>query len=460
MDYAVAASPLHIVVLAAGQGRRMRSARPKVLQPLGDRPLLAHVVETSQRLSPERIHIVYGHGAEQVQSALAYLDVAWVHQAEQLGTGHAVAQAIGSIPDEGHVLVLYGDVPLVRPESLKHLAVASASDALALLTVQLDQPAGYGRVLRDNANQVVGIVEDKDANEHQRHIHEVNTGLLCAPARRMRDWLARLDNDNAQGEYYLTDLVALAAQDGVAVVAGQAGSAEETQGINDRIDLAAAERIHQRRQARAAMTQGVTLRDPERFDLRGSLEAGRDCLIDVNAVLEGEVTLGEGVHIGPNCVLRHCRIGDGTVIEANTVIEHARIGERCQVGPFARLRPETELAEGAKVGNFVETKKTSVGPGSKINHLSYVGDAELGEGVNVGAGVITCNYDGAAKHQTVLGDGAFIGSNCELVAPVEVAAGATIGAGSTITKAAPADKLTLSRARQVTVDGWKRPQKK
>lgn len=459
MDTDVAAPPLHIIVLAAGQGTRMRSARPKVLQPLGDRPLLAHVVETAQRLSPERIHVVYGHGAEQVQSALEYLDVAWVHQAEQLGTGHAVAQAIGGIPDEASVLVLYGDVPLVRPTPLENLAVAAASDALALLTVVLDDPAGYGRILRDDANQVVGIVEDKDAGDDERYIREVNTGLLCGPARRMRDWLARLDNDNVQGEYYLTDLVALAARDGVRVVAGQAGSAEETQGINDRIDLACAERILQRRQARSVMAQGVTLRDPERFDLRGSLEAGRDCMIDVNAVIEGEVTLGEGVHIGPNCVLRHCHVGDGTVVEANTVIEHARIGARCQIGPFARLRPDTELAERAKVGNFVETKKVSVGAGSKINHLSYVGDAELGEDVNIGAGVITCNYDGAAKHKTVLGDGAFIGSNCELVAPVEIAPGATIGAGSTITKTAPADKLTLSRARQVTVDGWKRPKK-
>lgn len=438
----------------------MRSARPKVLQPLGDRPLLAHVVEISQRLSPKRIHVVYGHGAEEVQAALAYLDVAWVHQSEQLGTGHAVSQAIGDIPDGAQVLVLYGDVPLIRPESLENLTAASASDALALLTVQLDDPAGYGRILRDDGNQVIGIVEDKDASAAQRDIREVNTGLLCAPAGRMRDWLARVDNNNAQGEYYLTDLVSLAAQDGVRVVAGQAGSAEETQGINDRVDLATAERIHQRRQALEAMRQGITLRDPERFDLRGSLEAGRDCVIDVNAVIEGEVTLGEGVHIGPNCVLRNCRIGDGTVIQANSVIEHALVGARCQVGPFARLRPDTELAEGAKVGNFVETKKTTVGAGSKINHLSYVGDAELGTDVNVGAGVITCNYDGAAKHKTVLGDGAFIGSNCELVAPVEVAAGATIGAGSTITKTAPADKLTLSRARQVTVDGWKRPQNK
>lgn len=460
MDNIVAALPLHVVVLAAGQGTRMRSARPKVLQPLGDRPLLAHVVESSQQLDPEQIHVVYGHGAEQVQSALGYLDVAWVNQAEQLGTGHAVAQVIDAIPDHANVLVLYGDVPLIQPHSLQGLSAAAESDALALLTVQLSQPAGYGRILRDGQNGIVGIVEEKDASPQQRHIQEVNTGLLCAPAKQMRDWLGRLDNDNAQGEYYLTDLVALAAQDGVSVVAGQAGSPDETQGVNDRNDLAMAERILQRRYARKVMADGVTLRDPERFDLRGQLVAGRDCLIDVNAVLEGEVKLGDNVHIGPNCLLRNCSVDDGTAIEANTLIEYARVGKRCQVGPFARLRPETELAEGAKVGNFVETKKTRVGVGSKINHLSYVGDADLGTNVNVGAGVITCNYDGANKHKTVLGDDAFIGSNCELVAPVEIAACATIGAGSTITKAAPADKLTLARARQVTLDGWTRPQKK
>lgn len=452
--------PLHIIVLAAGQGTRMRSALPKVLQPLGDRPLLAHVVETALRMQPERVHVVYGHGAEQVQSALGYLDTNWVHQSEQLGTGHAVAQAIGDVPDGARVLVLYGDVPLIRPATLENLTAAAGDDALGLLTVDLDDPTGYGRILRDDANQVVGIVEDKDADRDQRHIREVNTGLLCAPARELRDWLARLDNDNAQGEYYLTDIVALAAADGVRVVAGQAGSVEEVQGINDKIELAAAERILQRRQADELMAAGVTLRDPARFDLRGSLTAGPDCVIDVNAVIEGEVVLGTGVHVGPNCVLRNSRIGDGSVIHSHSVIEHSRVGKRCQIGPFARLRPDTELAERAKVGNFVETKKVKVGAGSKIPHLSYVGDAELGTDVNVGAGVITCNYDGAAKHRTVIGDGAFIGSDCQLVAPVEVAAGATIGAGSTITKDAPAGKLTVSRARQVTVEGWQRPKKK
>lgn len=451
--------PLHIIVLAAGQGTRMRSALPKVLQPLGDRPLLTHVVETAQRLDPERIHVVYGHGAEQVQSALGYLDVNWVHQAEQLGTGHAVAQAIHDVPDGARVLVLYGDVPLIRAETLENLVEAAGGDSLALLTVVLDDPTGYGRIVRDDSNRVIGIVEHKDADGDQRHIREVNTGLLCGPAGRLRDWLVRLDNDNAQGEYYLTDIVALAAEDGVRVVAGQAGSAAEVQGINDKRELAAAERVLQRRQADELMAAGLTLRDPARFDLRGTLTAGPDCVIDVNAVIEGDVILGAGVHVGPNCVLKQCRIGDGTQVHAHTVIEHARVGDRCQIGPFARLRPDTELGERAKVGNFVETKNIKVGAGSKMPHLSYVGDAELGADVNVGAGVITCNYDGAAKHKTVIGDGAFIGSDCQLVAPVEVAAGATIGAGSTITKDAPAGKLTVSRARQVTVEGWQRPRK-
>ncbi|MES1947587.1 glucosamine-1-phosphate N-acetyltransferase/UDP-N-acetylglucosamine pyrophosphorylase [Salinisphaera sp. C84B14] len=451
---------LHIVVLAAGKGKRMRSALPKVLQPLGDRPLLKHVVEAAQTLDPEQIHVVYGHGAEQVQSALGYLEVNWVYQQQQLGTGHAVSQAIDDVPDDASVLVLYGDVPLVRAATLSHLVDAAASDALALLTVVLDDPAGYGRIRRDDENRVVGIVEDKDTSADERHIREVNTGLLCAQARHLRDWLSRLTNENTQGEYYLTDCIAMAAGDGVSIVAGQSGSIEETQGINDKRDLATAERLLQRRQAEALMDQGLTLRDPERFDLRGSLHIGRDCLIDVNAVIEGEVVLGEGVHIGPHCVLRNCTIGDHTQVLSHTVIEHANVGARCQIGPFARLRPDTELADRAKIGNFVETKKLRLGAGSKINHLSYVGDAVVGANVNIGAGVITCNYDGANKHVTTIGDDAFIGSDCQLVAPVSVERGATIGAGTTLTKTAPADTLTLSRAKQFSIDGWKRPRKK
>lgn len=450
---------LHIVVLAAGKGKRMNSALPKVLQPLGDRPLLKHVVESAQALDPARIHVVYGHGAEQVQSALGYLDVDWDFQAQQLGTGHAVMQAIDAVPDDARVLVLYGDVPLIRPGTLSHLVEAAGTDNLALLTVLLDDPAGYGRIKRDDDNRVVGIVEDKDASADERHIREVNTGLMCAQARHLRDWLSRLTNDNTQGEYYLTDCIAMAAADGVPVVAGQAGSVAETQGINDKRDLACAERMLQRRQADTLMAAGLTLRDPERFDLRGTLHAGRDTRIDIDAVIEGEVVLGDSVHIGPYCVLRNCTIGDHTQVLSHTVIEHAEIGARCQIGPFARLRPDTRLADRAKIGNFVETKKITLGQGSKVNHLSYVGDAEIGANVNVGAGVITCNYDGAHKHLTTIGDDAFIGSDVQLVAPVAVAAGATIGAGSTITKDAPAQQLTLSRARQVSLPGWQRPTK-
>ena len=450
---------LHIVVLAAGKGKRMNSALPKVLQPLGDRPLLKHVVESAQALDPARIHVVYGHGAEQVQSALGYLDVDWDFQAQQLGTGHAVMQAIDAVPDDARVLVLYGDVPLIRPGTLSHLVEAAGTDNLALLTVLLDDPAGYGRIKRDDDNRVVGIVEDKDASADERHIREVNTGLMCAQARHLRDWLSRLTNDNTQGEYYLTDCIAMAAADGVPVVAGQAGSVAETQGINDKRDLACAERMLQRRQADTLMAAGLTLRDPERFDLRGTLHAGRDTRIDIDAVIEGEVVLGDNVHIGPYCVLRNCTIGDHTQVLSHTVIEHAEIGARCQIGPFARLRPDTRLADRAKIGNFVETKKITLGQGSKVNHLSYVGDAEIGANVNVGAGVITCNYDGAHKHLTTIGDDAFIGSDVQLVAPVAVAAGATIGAGSTITKDAPAQQLTLSRARQVSLPGWQRPTK-
>ena len=450
---------LHIVVLAAGKGKRMRSALPKVLQPLGDRPLLKHVVEAAQTLDPQQIHVVYGHGAEQVQSALGYLEVNWVYQEQQLGTGHAVRQAIDDVPDDASVLVLYGDVPLVRAATLSHLVDAAGSDALALLTVVLDDPAGYGRIRRDDNNRVIGIVEDKDASGDERYIREVNTGLICAQARHLRDWLSRLTNENTQGEYYLTDCIAMAAGDGVQIVAGQAGSVEETQGINDKRDLATAERLLQRRQADALMDQGLTLRDPERFDLRGSLRVGRDCLVDVNAVIEGEVVLGEGVHIGPHCVLRNCTIGDHTQVLSHTVIEHANVGARCQIGPFARLRPDTELADRAKIGNFVETKKLRLGAGSKINHLSYVGDAVVGANVNIGAGVITCNYDGANKHVTTIGDDAFIGSDCQLVAPVTVERGATIGAGTTLTKTAPPDTLTLSRSKQFSIDGWKRPRK-
>lgn len=451
--------PLHVVILAAGQGKRMHSKLPKVLQPLGDRPLLNHVIAAAEALSPTRIHVVYGHGGEQVKAALGYLDVNWVLQARQLGTGHAVACAVEHMDDAAEVLVLYGDVPLIQPTTLRRLVEAAGTQALALLTLDLDDPSGYGRIVRDDVGAVVGVVEDKDASADQRHIREVNTGLLCAPAGRLRDWLARVGNDNAQGEYYLPDCVGLAVADGIPVVAGQAGTAAEVHGINGKRELAAAERMLQQRQADALMDAGLTLRDPARFDLRGNLTAGSDCLIDVNCVFEGRVVLDDNVQIGPNCTLRDCEIGSGTQIHANTVIDHAVVGDDCQIGPFARLRPDSHIADRAKIGNFVETKKITLGCGSKINHLSYVGDAHVGADVNIGAGVITCNYDGVNKHLTEIGDDAFIGSNVQLVAPVQVGAGATIGAGSTITQAAPEQKLTLSRARQFTVDDWNRPRK-
>ncbi|MAS08624.1 bifunctional UDP-N-acetylglucosamine diphosphorylase/glucosamine-1-phosphate N-acetyltransferase GlmU [Salinisphaera sp.] len=450
---------LHIVILAAGQGKRMNSALPKVLQPLGDRPLLRHVVETAQALDPAAIHVVYGHGGERVQQALTDMPVNWVYQAEQLGTGHAVGQAMDHVPDDARVLVLYGDVPLVRANTLSNLVAAADNGALALLTVVLADPTGYGRIVRDDNNRVQRIVEERDADAGERHIQETNTGLLCAGAAALRDWLSRLTDDNDQGEYYLTDCVALAAADGAPVTAGQAATEAETQGINNKLDLARAERLFQRRQADALMAAGLTLRDPARFDLRGALRAGRDSEIDVGVVVEGQVTLGDNVVIGPHVVLKNCAIDDDTRIEAHSVIEGATIGRRCAIGPFARLRPDTHVADRAKIGNFVETKKTRLGEASKINHLSYVGDAEVGAGVNIGAGVITCNYDGANKHITRIGDDAFIGSDCQLVAPVSVGAGATIGAGSTVTKDAPAGALTLSRVRQSTVTGWRRPTK-
>ncbi|ROO24810.1 bifunctional UDP-N-acetylglucosamine diphosphorylase/glucosamine-1-phosphate N-acetyltransferase GlmU [Salinisphaera japonica] len=451
---------LHIVILAAGQGKRMNSALPKVLQPLGDRPLLRHVVETAQALEPAAIHVVYGHGGERVQQALADMPVRWVQQAEQLGTGHAVAQAIGDIPDDARVLVLYGDVPLVRANTLNHLVSAADNGALALLTVVLADPTGYGRIVRDDDNRVQRIVEERDADSAERHIHETNTGLLCAGAAALRDWLSRLTDDNDQGEYYLTDCIALAAADGVPVTAGQAASEAETQGINNKLDLSRAERLFQRRQADALMATGLTLRDPARFDLRGVLRAGRDTEIDVDVVVEGRVILGDNVYVGPHVVLKNCRIENDTRIESHSVVEGATIGARCAIGPFARLRPDTVVADRAKIGNFVETKKTRLGEASKINHLSYVGDARIGRDVNIGAGVITCNYDGLSKHETIIEDGAFVGSDCQLVAPVTIGRDATIGAGSTVTRNAPADALTLSRVRQSTVAGWQRPSKK
>lgn len=449
---------LSVVILAAGQGKRMRSAVPKVLHPLAEKPLLGHVLDTARALQPSGLYVVYGHGGEQVRAAITAEDIVWVEQAEQLGTGHALMQALPDIPDEHQVLVLYGDVPLIQAASLQHLLEQGAA-GLGLLTMHLSNPRGYGRIVRDTAGQVREIVEEKDADAATRAITEVNTGILTGGAGYFRRWLSNLSNDNAQGEYYLTDTIALAVAEKLPVATAQVAEPQEVQGVNNRVQLAELERYYQRRQAEQLMAAGVTLRDPARLDVRGKVETGIDCLLDVNVVLEGEVKLGARVRIGPHCVLRDVSIGDDTEILANSVLESAIIGAACRIGPFARIRPDTVLAERVHIGNFVELKKSQVAAGSKINHLSYIGDTEVGAQVNIGAGTITCNYDGANKHKTVIEDRAFIGSDTQLVAPVTVGAGATIGAGSTITRDTPEDTLTLSRSPQKSIKGWRRPQK-
>jgi bifunctional UDP-N-acetylglucosamine pyrophosphorylase / glucosamine-1-phosphate N-acetyltransferase len=451
---------LGVVVLAAGQGTRMRSDLPKVLHPLAGRPLLAHVLDVAHALGAGRVCVVYGHGGEAVPAAMADYGCDWAEQAERLGTAHAVMQGMPAMAGMDQVLVLYGDVPLIQPETLTRLAAEAAEVPLGLLTMRLADPAGYGRIVRAHDGQIRRIVEHKDASEAELGIDEVNTGILIADRARLHAWLGRVGNANSQGEYYLTDVVALAVAEGAEVASVQPDYQEEVAGVNDRVQLAALERWYQRREAERLMRAGVTLLDPARFDLRGRLDAGRDLSIDVNCVFEGDVHLGDRVRVGPNCLLRDCTVGADTQIFANCVIDGARVGAGALVGPFTRLRPEAELADATHVGNFVEIKKAHVGHGSKVNHLSYVGDARIGSGVNVGAGTITCNYDGANKHLTVIGDGAFIGSNTALVAPVTVGEGATIGAGSTIGRNAPAGKLTLTRAPQVSIDGWQRPQKK
>jgi bifunctional UDP-N-acetylglucosamine pyrophosphorylase/glucosamine-1-phosphate N-acetyltransferase len=451
---------LSIIVLAAGQGTRMRSDLPKVLHTLGGQPLLAHALDTAHHLEAAAIHVVIGHGADQVRRAFAESGVHWVLQERQLGTGHAVAQVLPDVPDSRTVLVMYGDVPLITPATLEKLLGIAAQGGLAVLTATLDDPSGYGRILQDADGNIRGIVEEKDATVEQRRLREINSGFLAAPAGRLRAWVQALDNSNAQGEFYLTDVVALAVRDGVAVRGVLAADPHEILGVNDRAQLAALERCFQQRQARECLRAGVTLIDPARFDLRGRLTTGQDVIIDVNAVLEGTVRLGNRVILGPNVVMRDTTVGDDVTILANCVIEEAVIGDGARIGPFARIRPETVLAAGSHVGNFVEIKKSQVGEGSKINHLSYIGDTSVGSNVNIGAGTITCNYDGAYKHRTVIGDDVFIGSDTQLVAPVEVGDGATIGAGSTITRDVPAGELTLSRAAQQTRPGWKRPVKK
>jgi len=451
---------LEIIVLAAGQGKRMHSERPKVLHTLAGRPLLGHVLAAARALNPRAVHVVHGHGGVQVRAAFAREHgVNWVEQAAQLGTGHAVGQAIAAVSDDATVLVLYGDVPLIRAETLQNLISAPGALTLSLLTAELPDPRGYGRIIRDRGGKVVRIVEQNDANSEEAAVREINTGILAAPAARLRGWLARLENRNAQGEYYLTDVVGLAVAEGVEIVTRAPATGWEILGVNSKRELAELERIHQRDAAQRLLEQGVTLRDPARLDVRGELVCGRDVVIDVNVVFEGNVTLGDGVQIGPNSVIRDSTIGPATEVLPNCVIDGAVIGTHCRIGPFARLRPGTQLAARVHIGNFVEVKQSELGEDSKANHLTYIGDTTVGRGVNVGAGTITANYDGANKHRTVIGDNASIGSNVVLRAPVTVGEGATIGAGSVITKDAPPGELTVARSRQETVKGWKRPTK-
>ena len=453
---------LNVVVLAAGKGTRMRSNKPKVLHPLAGNTLLNHVLNSAQSLGASRLCVVIGHEAEQVRQSVGEGEnnVVFVEQNPQLGTGHAVQLAAAHLADDAPTLVLYGDVPLTQVETLHRLVSQVNERSMALLTVNLDNPTGYGRIVRDAQGHVCKIVEQKDATVDELAIHEVNTGILVAPTLALKRWLSQLSNQNAQGEYYLTDVIAMAVADGLQVATEQPSAEWETLGVNSKAQLAQLERIYQGQIAQQLLEQGVGLIDPARIDVRGKLVCGMDVSIDVNCVFEGQVQLGDGVQIGANCVIRNAQIAKGTQVAPFTHIDGATVGEDAKIGPFARLRPDAVLADRTHIGNFVEIKKTVLGTGSKVNHLAYVGDATVGKSVNIGAGVITCNYDGVNKYQTIIGDGAFIGSDSQLVAPVTIGEGATIGAGSTITKDAPPNQLSLARGRQVTIEGWKRPEKK
>lgn len=450
---------LDIVILAAGQGTRMRSALPKVLHPIAGKSMLAHVVDTARKLKPQSIQVVIGHGAETVREQLAADDVSFVVQSEQLGTGHAVAQAVPNLKAE-NTLVLYGDVPLIEASTLDSLLTQLSANCMALLTVHLDNPAGYGRIVRNDAGAVQAIVEHKDASPEQLKICEGNTGILAAPRERMADWLGRLSNSNAQGEYYLTDIIAMAVADGLTVATETARDAMEVQGANDRLQLSELERHFQKRAAQRLMAQGVTLLDPARFDQRGEVTVGRDVFIDINVILEGKVEIADNVSIGPNCVIKDSILRNGAVIKANSHLVGAEVGEGADCGPFARLRPGTVLAARAHVGNFVELKNTHLGEGAKAGHLTYLGDSEIGARTNIGAGTITCNYDGANKFKTVMGEDVFVGSNSSLVAPLTLGDGSTTGAGSTITADVPAHALAVGRGRQRNLENWARPQKR
>jgi len=450
---------LAVVILAAGQGKRMKSDLPKVLQPLAGRPLLGHVVSRARALNPSSIHVVYGHGGDAVREALVKEKLQWALQGEQLGTGHAVMQAMPNVADDELVLVLYGDVPLIDAGTLRQLIAAAGAKAMSLLTVMLDNPSGYGRIVR-KSGAIQKIVEQKDATKAQLKIREGNSGIMAVPAKLLRKWLGKLGNRNAQGEYYLTDIIAMAVKDKVKVTPLIAPTVAEVLGVNDKAQLAELEAMHRAQRARELMVAGATLIDPLRIDIRGDISVGRDVFLDANVLLEGKVTLGDRVRVGPNVVLRDVSIGSDCVIHPNSVLEQSVLGAGCIIGPYARVRPGSKLGANVHIGNFVELKKTEIDDGSKANHLTYLGDAVIGKGVNVGAGTITCNYDGVNKSTTTIEDGAFIGSGNMLVAPVRIGKDATTGAGSTITKDAPDGQLTLTRAKQMTLDGWKRPVKK
>jgi bifunctional UDP-N-acetylglucosamine pyrophosphorylase/glucosamine-1-phosphate N-acetyltransferase len=451
---------LEVVILAAGKGTRMRSDKPKVLHTLAANSLLGHVVGAAIELEPSNIHVVVGHKAEDIEAAFKAASINWVKQTQQLGTGHAVAQAMPSINNDATVLVLYGDVPLIKTSTLKAMLADVSSDQMSLLTVDLNKPDGYGRILRDENNSVAAIIEQKEATTEQLLLTETNTGIMAVSAQYLNTWLPALSNSNNQGEYYLTDIIAMAASEGVTVKAFHPQTEAEVQGVNDRVQLANLEREFQLEQANKLLLAGVSLRDPKRLDVRGELTVGRDVLIDINVVFEGDVSIGNNVTIGPNCVITDTVIADNVEIKANTVIENAVIADHCAIGPFARIRPGTNLAAGVKVGNFVETKKVNIGEGSKVSHLTYLGDANIGKDVNIGAGTITCNYDGVNKFVTEIADGVFIGSNSALVAPVSIGENATVGAGSVISKDIEKDQLAIARAKQRNLDGWQRPTKK
>ena len=451
--------PLSVVILAAGKGTRMYSDLPKVLHPIAGKPMVKHVIDTVKHLNARQINLIYGHGADLLKERLADEPVNWVFQAEQLGTGHAMQQAAPFFADDENIMMLYGDTPLIQQSTLERLIAQKPENGIALLTVKLENPTGYGRIIRENGS-VVAIVEQKDASAEQLKIQEINTGVMVASGASFKKWLGNLNNNNAQGEYYITDVIAMANEDGFQVQAVQADEFMEVEGANNRLQLAALERFYQKKQAEKLLLAGVTLIDPSRFDVRGTVEHGKDVSIDVNVILEGNVKLGNNVKIGAGCVLKNVIVGDNVEIKPYSVLEDAVIGEKSAIGPFSRLRPGTQLAEGAHVGNFVEIKNAQVGKGSKVNHLTYVGDAEVGRNVNIGAGVITCNYDGANKFKTIIGDDVFVGSDSQLVAPVEIANGATIGAGSTITKNVAEGELVITRVAQKHIQGWQRPTKK